>query len=271
MFHEFIKKLRIRLDKHGYINVWFTIILTAVGGPAAMTNLEFFRELAQSNRQFEAISPMPTAIPGFRICNGKPADLAELCEIESRSFAADRLSRRSFRRHMASATSHLRVAAAAGAIAGYHLVFVRSGTAVARLYSIAVAAPARGQGFGEKLLADAERQAKRSGAAVLRLEVRPDNAGAIRLYEQRGYRPIGTYRRYYADGSDALRYEKTLRGMGRRTALAKSRGGDSEEDRSPEDLGISPHVMKLSRSAVHPLSGFRRSPLCRAAGFPCEA
>jgi ribosomal protein S18 acetylase RimI-like enzyme len=33
---------------------------------------------------------------------------------------------------------------------------------------------------------------------------------AIRLYEHLGYRRIGEYVRYYADGTDALRFEKPL-------------------------------------------------------------
>ena len=205
-------------------------------------------------------------MPGFRIRNGTPADLAALCEIESRSFAADRLSRRSFRRHIGSASAHLRVAVTGDGIAGYHLVLTRSGSAVARLYSLAVAAAARGQGLGEKLLADAARQARRSRAAVLRLEVRPDNAGAIRLYEQHGFARIGTYRQYYADGSDALRYQKQLRRAGGRAAGAQSSGGDTDEDRSPKGSGESRRVMKLSRSAAPPLSGFHWRAY-RAAGL----
>jgi ribosomal-protein-alanine acetyltransferase len=189
---------------------------------------------------------------GFRIRNGQPVDLAALREIEAHSFAADRLSPRSLRRHMRSASARLRVALADGKVAGYHLVFTRSGTIVARLYSIAVAAAVRGQGVGERLLADAERQAKRSGAAFLRLEVRPDNAGAIRLYERRSYRPIGIYRHYYADGSDALRYEKALGRAGRR----REPGANDDEDRSPVDFGVSPRVMKLSRSAAPPAVRF---------------
>jgi len=149
-------------------------------------------------------------MPGFRIRYGQPADLAALCEIETRSFAADRLSRRSLRRLIGRPSARLRVAVMEGAVVGYHLVLMRSGSTVARLYSIAVAATARGRGIGASLLADAERQARRAGAAVLRLEVRPDNAGAIRLYAQRGYRRIGTRHDYYADGSDAFRYQKAL-------------------------------------------------------------
>jgi ribosomal-protein-alanine acetyltransferase len=205
-------------------------------------------------------------MPGLSIRDAQPADLAALCEIESRSFAADRLSRQSFRRHIGSASAHLRVVVMDGAIAGYHLVFTRAGSAVARLYSIAVAAAARGQGLGERLLADAERQARRSGATLLRLEVRPDNAGAIRLYQQGGYRRIGAYRQYYADGSDALRYEKPVRRAGGRAAGTQGSGDDSCEDRSPKGSGESRRVMKLSRSAAPPLSGFHWR-ACRAAGL----
>ena len=155
---------------------------------------------------------------GLRIRDGRPADLAALCEIETRSFAADRLSPRNLRRLIGRPSACLRVAVADGEIAGYHLVLTRSGSVVARLYSIAVAAAARGQGVGARLLADAERQARQSGASLVRLEVRPNNPGAIRLYAQHGYAPIGTYPNYYADGADALRYQKTLGRTARRAA-----------------------------------------------------
>lgn len=189
-------------------------------------------------------------MPGLRIRDGKPADLAAVCEIEARSFAADRLSARSFRRLIGRPSAHLRVAVLESAVVGYHLVLTRKRTTVARLYSIVVAAAARGRGFGETLLADAEREARRAGAAVLRLEVRPDNGGAIRLYEQRGYRRIGTYSDYYADGADALRYQKVLGRAVRRTAGPEGNPGESGEDRRSNDAGESSPVMKLSRSAV---------------------
>ncbi|MGB3840666.1 MAG: GNAT family N-acetyltransferase, partial [Rhodanobacter sp.] len=48
------------------------------------------------------------------------------------------------------------------------------------------------------------------GCDRLRLEVRPDNAAAIRLYERAGFRRFGAYRRYYEDGTDAWRYEQAL-------------------------------------------------------------
>ncbi len=176
-------------------------------------------ESAQRNRQSKATPRYLVSMMGLRIRDARPADLAALREIETRSFAADRLSPRSLRRLIGRPSACLRVAVAGGGeIVGYHLILTRSGCSVARLYSVAVAAAARGQGVGARLLADAERQARQSGASLLRLEVRPDNPGAIRLYTQHGYAPIGTYPNYYADGADALRYQRTLGRTARRAA-----------------------------------------------------
>jgi hypothetical protein len=45
----------------------------------------------------------------------------------------------------------------------------------------------------------------------MRLEVRPDNAPAIALYESLGYRQFAVFGDYYEDHSDALRYQKRIR------------------------------------------------------------
>ena len=91
-------------------------------------------------------------------------------------------------------------------------MFLHAGHDIARLYSLAISAEARGRGVGEKLLVAAERDAARRGSARMRLEVRRDNAAAQRLYLRRGFRVIGERHAYYEDGYDALRYEKPLRG-----------------------------------------------------------
>ncbi len=49
---------------------------------------------------------------------------------------------------------------------------------------------------------------KRLNTPRLRLCVRLDNDGAIRLYEQEGYLRVGTWTKYYNDGGDALVMEK---------------------------------------------------------------
>jgi ribosomal protein S18 acetylase RimI-like enzyme len=149
-------------------------------------------------------------MPGTDIRDAALTDLEGLVALETRTFASDRLSRRSLRRLVGSPSARLRVAGSRERLAGYYLVFFRKGAAVARLYSIAVAEASRGTGLGRRLLADAEAVAIRAGQRLLRLEVREENLSAIRLYEGRGYRRIGRYPRYYADGVDALRYEKAL-------------------------------------------------------------
>lgn len=150
--------------------------------------------------------------PTLPLRNATPADLDGLVELEAVCFESDRLSRRSFRKLVDSPTAACRVAAAAGRIVGYALLLFRSGTGLARLYSIAVHPAQRGTGLGALLLKDSERIAFDRDRVILRLEVREDNVEAIRLYQRHGYRRIGRYLNYYADRTDALRFEKRLRG-----------------------------------------------------------
>ena len=71
------------------------------------------------------------------------------------------------------------------------------------LMNIAVDPDRRRQGIARTLL---EAMLERGGHdANYTLEVRVSNLGAIALYEQYGFRNVGTRRRYYADnGEDAI-------------------------------------------------------------------
>ena len=138
-------------------------------------------------------------------------DLPALIAIENAVFRSDRLSRRSFRDFIASPRAILRVAELRGAIAGYHLVLFRQGTAAARLYSLAVAPEFQGHGLGAQLLANAEAAAYAADRAVLRLEVEADNAAALALYRRAGYRQVEKLPGYYESGADGIRLEKPLR------------------------------------------------------------
>ena len=144
------------------------------------------------------------------------ADLDRLEALETESFAADRISRRSFRALLASPSALILVAE--GEMDGeppllaYATLLFRAGTALARLYSIAVSRESSGRGLGKTLLAHVEREAYGRDRIAVRLEVREDNAAAIALYKRTGYRFIGTYEDYYADGMPASRFEKTLHG-----------------------------------------------------------
>jgi GNAT superfamily N-acetyltransferase len=63
--------------------------------------------------------------------------------------------------------------------------------------SLFVAAAARGQGAGQQLIAEAERQSLARGRATVGVGVGDENAGARRLYERLGYAPSGV--RYRAE------------------------------------------------------------------------
>ena len=156
------------------------------------------------------MTPMP-ATAAVRVRRAELSDLEDLVALEESSFATDRLSREQYRRHLDSETAQVLVASANHRrFLGTAVVFFRKGTKVARLYSIATHAEARGKGVGSALLEASEQLARRRGCKVLRLEVRTDNDAAIRLYERLGYERIGRYARYYGDGADAWRYEKKV-------------------------------------------------------------
>lgn len=150
----------------------------------------------------------------------RATDVDELSAIEIAVFATDRISARSFRHLIRSASASVLVATVGGEIAGYTVLLFRSGSRRARLYSIAAAPGRQGAGLGGALLVAAESEALRRGAASIYLEVRADNLRAIGRYERDGYRCFGRLELYYADGATALRFEKRPLAVARPAPLA---------------------------------------------------
>jgi len=158
------------------------------------------------------------------------SDIDALLALELASFASDRLSRRQFRYMLTRAHAKTLVAehwdapladalpadaptadaSPSNALLGYVLVLFSRATSVARLYSIAVAALARGQGVGRALVVAAEQAAWSEERTYMRLEIRRDNRASQALFEAAGYRRFGVLSDYYADHEEALRYEKRL-------------------------------------------------------------
>ena len=160
---------------------------------------------------FPRLAPAAPADAGdLRVEPATLDDLDDLLAIEDAAFATDRLSRRSFRRLLARGQARCLLARVHDRAVGYALVLLRRGTSLARLYSIATLPELAGRGNGRALLAAAERAALEAGCIAMRLEVRPDNAAAIRLYRQSGYREFGRFLDYYEDHAEALRFEKLL-------------------------------------------------------------
>jgi len=153
---------------------------------------------------------LPVTAP-VRVRRADLSDLDDLVALERRAFDGDRLSRAQYRRHLDSDSAQVLVASdGRHDFFGSAVLFFRKRSRVARLYSLATRPESRGLGVGAALLQAAMATARRRGCRVLRLEVRTDNAAAIRLYERAGFRRIGAYRRYYQDGAGAWRYEQPL-------------------------------------------------------------
>lgn len=137
-------------------------------------------------------------------------DLDALRRLETRCFDLDAQSRRSLRHLLTRANAAIRVVDGdAGLFAGAILLF-RRGTRSARLYSVAVAPEARGEGLARRLLADAERLAAARGCRRLRAEVRRSNIASRALFAAGGYRERACLPGYYAGGESGIRLEKEL-------------------------------------------------------------
>ena len=76
--------------------------------------------------------------------------------------------------------------------------------------SIAVTEDYRGQGLGKKLLESVSRNLLKQGVDKIMLQVRPDNASAIHLYETSGFVKTAHLPGYYPDG-DALEMTRLIK------------------------------------------------------------
>jgi ribosomal-protein-alanine N-acetyltransferase len=138
------------------------------------------------------------------------SDAAALAAIEHASFAGDRVSLRSFRHLLGSASALTLLDEQDGALRGYIMLLFRAGLSVARVYTIATHPDFLGQGVAAALLLRAEQAALARDCDRLRLEIRHDNQASLCLFQQRGYRIFGQHSDYYEDGMAAHRLEKSL-------------------------------------------------------------
>jgi ribosomal-protein-alanine acetyltransferase len=146
----------------------------------------------------------------FVVRPGSETDIAAIYALECESFQADRLSRRALRRFLKASHRPVLVARSFGRVIGFVIVSLTPHAHSARIYSFAVEPAHRRRGVGRELLRAAERFARARGRTAMRLETRYDNAPAIALYRRLGFRDFGRYPGYYADGAEALRFEKPL-------------------------------------------------------------
>jgi ribosomal protein S18 acetylase RimI-like enzyme len=140
-----------------------------------------------------------------------PEDIPALLRIENAVFDTNRFTERNFQNLLTRARGVTLVDVdRRGRVLGYTTALFHRGTSLARLYSRAVDPRVHRRGVGNRLLAAAQEAAVDHGCAYIRLEVRADNTGARRFYEQAGYRRFAAWTHYYEDGVDADRMEKPL-------------------------------------------------------------
>jgi len=142
-------------------------------------------------------------VPGLAVEVMHEADLAEVLAIE-RSVYEFPWTAGNFRDSL-RAGYQCRIGLLRGALAGYFIMMAAAGEA--HLLNLSVALHLQRQGHGGALLRAAMQLARKSGARLFYLEVRPSNALGRALYARNGFHEIGVRKNYYpaANGrEDAL-------------------------------------------------------------------
>ena len=150
---------------------------------------------------------MPRSEPKIR--RARLGDLDALCALEN-FFPSDRLGRAHVRHLLKHGHADIWVCEENGELIGNAVVLYRRGALSARMYSLVVHAGHQRRGIALRLMQTAEAAARAHGGSAMRLEVRPDNISAIKLYQKAGYHATGTAKNFYEDGSAALKMRKAL-------------------------------------------------------------
>lgn len=134
-----------------------------------------------------------------------------LLPFEQEMFGSEAWSADAYRDELADTRHRYYIAAVdeRQALLGWAGVRVVADTA--EILTVGVVPHARRQGIGARLLAMLVDEARRRGAIEAFLEVRVDNVGAQRLYEQSRFVQVGLRRGYYGGGRvDAVVMRRAL-------------------------------------------------------------
>ncbi|MEV1001938.1 ribosomal protein S18-alanine N-acetyltransferase [Nonomuraea sp. NPDC050202] len=138
------------------------------------------------------------------------ADLPAVMAIERATFPLDAWSEGMMRGELAEMprTRHYVVALVGDEIVAY--AGLAAAGDQADVQTIAVLDRHQGTGIGGAMLTELLAEAARRGAREIFLEVRADNPRAQAVYRHFGFEEIGTRRRYYDDGTDAIMMRRKL-------------------------------------------------------------
>jgi len=164
-------------------------------------------------------APASAGAAGLAFSPMREEDLEAVLDIERRSFA-EPWSRGMFLHELKIPFSKTTVARACNPAAD---VTAASGPAPIMGYicrwlvgdelqilNLAVHPEARHRGAGRALITLALREAEAVGARVITLEVQRQNAAALALYHELGFRECGVRRHYYGRGADAVLMQRLM-------------------------------------------------------------
>ncbi|MFB3889157.1 MAG: ribosomal protein S18-alanine N-acetyltransferase [Candidatus Bathyarchaeia archaeon] len=137
--------------------------------------------------------------------------LDELYKIEKQCFQKEAFSRQQISSLLSDYNSVSLAAKVDGKTAGFIIGYVemKQNFPVGHILTLDVAPPFRRRGVGETLLCEMEEIFRSRGIGECILEVREDNAAALRLYEKLGYKAIARLDNYY-HGAHGLYLRKNL-------------------------------------------------------------
>src|SRR6185437_1524805 len=133
----------------------------------------------------------------------RAADLQAVQKLERATFTSHAISPRQMRYLQKAASAIFLIAQNKGELAGDAIALIRrhpGGRRSGRIYSLVVDPAHRGQNIGRKLMLALMKSLSRRDVSRVYLEVAQSNAGAIRLYEQLGFKVVKSLRHYYGRG-----------------------------------------------------------------------
>jgi ribosomal-protein-alanine N-acetyltransferase len=124
----------------------------------------------------------------------RPADIAEVLQVEQAAYEFP-WTHGNFLDSLRAGHSAWLMRDSGGGLIAYAVMMMAVDEA--HLLNLTVAPACQRFGFGWRMLEAMAENARSYGARTMLLEVRPSNAGAIKMYERYGFVRIGTRRGYY--------------------------------------------------------------------------
>lgn len=140
-------------------------------------------------------------------------DLEALYKIELECFGHEAFAKSLFAYFLTSSDFVNLVAEVGEEIAGFVISSVQhySNQAIGHVLSLDVSGGHRRRGIGLALFCELERILVEDGVKACYLEVRADNAAALRLYQKQGFKVVEILEDYYGRSVHGLRLKKDLR------------------------------------------------------------